>query len=217
VLNRAQILISVKDTDTGDDKRKALLAYSLHEIKKKSFMFKAFGLFLVLIAEMAYAGHLLLQTEDPYTIHDISEIPILGDWYYQRRVSDARVRAEAGDVSAMIYLHDESRFLNHSDDTAAAIEMLRAAESPTARLFLLERDQRDAQDRRVPPDSVDRDVLLLRAKAMRENLRPPFPDTRAEEFLRQSRRNSDALALVLRNAQQGDETSEWIIQNMYSR
>lgn len=184
---------------------------------KPNFTLRASALLLIFIVEMIYAGVLVLRTNNPETIRTISALPVVGDWYYEQQMAEIRIRAESGDVSAMIFMHDKALFLDRAEDVDAAISMLRTGESATADMFLylLEHTQADGSVSDV--DFLERETMLLQARVMRENIRPPIPDMRGEEFVRQSTRHARSLTILLDNAQKGDETATWIIENLYRR
>ena len=183
--------------------------------KNSNFKWKALGLILVFALEMGYAGTLMLKEDEPAMVRTYSTLPVLGDWYYERHIRPVRRNAEMGNVSDMIYLHDEARFLNRPEDQAAALEMIRSSNSAAADLFLFLLE--GATDEQMGQESYDaeREFMLLHARVMRENLRPPGLDIRGEKFIQQSKRYARSLAILLENAESGDETANWIIRNLY--
>ena len=180
-----------------------------------NWKWKALGLILVFSLEMGYAAILMLENDTPEMVSTISALPVVGNWYYERHISLVRQGAEMGDVSDMIYLYDESKLLNHPDDAAAALGMIKKADSPAADLFLYLLEgvsQEQLQDKSY---DAERELMLLHARVMRENLRPPGPDKQGEKYIQQSKRYARSLAVLLENAEGGDETANWIIRNLY--
>ena len=110
---------------------------------------------------------------------------------------------------------DQAQFLGRSEDEAEALEMIRHAESASADLFLYLLDgatEEQLQDSSFDPE---REYMLLRARAMKENLRPPGPDASGEKYIQQSKRYARSLSLLLEAAESGDATANWIIKNLY--
>jgi len=183
--------------------------------KNPNTKWKALGLILLFSLEMGYAGNLILEEEEPDVIRTFSALPVVGEWYYERHISPVRQSAETGDVSDMIYLHDQARFLEHPEDEVAALEMIRRAESAAADLFIYMLEGATEEQLQQASFDAERELMLLLARAMRENLRPPGPDKSGEKYIQQSKRYARSLSVLLENAENGDKAANWVIRNMY--
>ncbi len=163
----------------------------------------------LLLAEMVYAGRMILHTEDHDVIETVLKIPGIGEWFYEYRMADTRMKAESGDVHEMMALYFQAGSMGNDEDEHLALTLLRDSGSAAAQLFLFLEEGGE-----IAPGG-EREYMLLVTRAMRENVRPYLmkgDDNMA--YVQQSRRYAAALESLNVKAGEGDRNAKWILDNM---
>ena len=179
--------------------------------KRSFFTFKVVFLLAIFLVEMAFAAFLLHRQGDDATVRAFIALPVVGERYYEFKTEDLREAAGRGDVSAMMTLHSEALDLEREADAAAVMNQIRMSSSPTAILYAYEYDRENWAEDTPFSELSEREMLLLRARVLHENVRPPFRDETGEAYVRQSQRNATALAALLEQARNGDSDAQWLI------
>lgn len=160
---------------------------------------------------MVFAAHFLDEQADEDTVQSVLDMPVVGEWYYDYRTSDLRAGASDGDVSAMLTLHRDALAFDLQDAAVQAMNQIRMSASPTARLYAYEYDIRNSSTENPAERMSDREIQLLHARVMNENVRPDFRNAAGDSFLQQSQRNAFALNSILEKARDGDENAQWLV------
>lgn len=178
---------------------------------------KVLALLVFFAVEIVFAGHLLHEQADGDTVRAVVDIPVVGDWYFNFLTLDMGRAAATGDVSAMLTLHKETLKHGRAKDATRAIEQIRLSSSPTARLYVYEFDVQHGHGKTKVVRMSERELLLLHAQVMQENVRPDFRDLTGALFLQQSQRNSIALSEIMLKARNGDADAQWLIGELHTR
>jgi hypothetical protein len=185
--------------------------------KRSYFVLKAFALIAFFVAEMGFAAHLLHEQADEDTVQAVLEMPVVGQWYYNYRTIDIRKAASEGDVSAMLTLHKDAFSFDQLVLAEEAMNQIRMSASPTARLYTYEYDLRNSTAENPTERMSDRELQLLHARVMKENVRPDFQNSAGDTFIQQSQRNALALNNILEKARNGDENAQWLVFELNSQ
>jgi TPR repeat protein len=165
--------------------------------------------FILLLVEAAYAGRMILDSNDPGVAEVMLQIPGVAEYFYEYRVAESRAKAEAGDVHEMMAYYYKAGDMGNEGDRERAVELLEHSGSATAALFLhLERTGGIS-------DEPSREFMLLLARAMRENIRPylPIGDSNIA-YTHQSRQYARAFEILQEKARQGDPDALWVMVNL---
>jgi hypothetical protein len=181
-------------------------------VQKRSYTStKVFGLFAFFAFEMVFAAHKLHEQADEGTVRSVLELPAVGAWYYNYRTRDLQTAAGRGNVSAMMTLHRDAIYFDQEEKKDQAMHQIRMSPSPTARLYSYEYDIRSSSRSDSLSRMSEREMMLLHARVMKENVRPDFRDTSGELFIQQSQRNALALTSILQKARRGDSDAQWLV------
>ncbi|MCZ6705540.1 MAG: hypothetical protein O6942_06540 [Bacteroidetes bacterium] len=167
--------------------------------------------FFFLLLEMGYMAVMVVKTDNPVVLEKIFQTPILGEWVYERRISEIRSKAQAGDVHEMMALYFEADALGNDTDNDLALKLLWNSGSAAAQVFLFEEAGGDIEK------TQNKEFMLLVARAMRENVRPYLLKGDINQaYTQQSRRYAVAIKELEERAAKGDEDARWVIRNLYS-
>jgi len=123
----------------------------------------------------------------------------------ERSVTEIRAKAESGDPYAMLTLFLIGKTRTGATDMQGATILLRESSSPTATMFLNAFITQEYE-----PDS--REAMLLRARAMIENLRRDEQDEAL--FDRQTRQFDSELSALFQVSKDGNEDARWVVDHL---
>jgi len=172
---------------------------------------KAIILFVLslLVAEMAYVGRMVLQTEDQMVIKTVLKIPVVGEWFYEYRIAETRGIAKSGDVHEMMALYLRAGSMGNVEDEHLARELLRESGSAAAQLFLFLEDDGTIER------GGEREYMLLVARAIKENVRPYIiHGDNNTAYTRQSRQYATAFESLTVKAAKGDRDAKWVLEHL---
>ncbi len=154
---------------------------------------------------------MIVDTDDPVVLEQVLRVPVLGEWMYERRISEIRSKAQTGDVHAMMALYFEADALGNETDNELALKLLWNSGSAAAQFFLFEEAGGDVEKIQT------REFMLLVARAMKENIKPYLLKGDIDHaYAQQSRRYAFALNALEEKAATGDADARWVIRNLES-
>lgn len=167
--------------------------------------------FLFLFAETGYVAKMIVETEDPVVLEKVLQVPVVGEWIYERRISEIRSKAQEGDVHEMMALYFKADELGNEKDNELALKLLWNSGSAAAQVFLFEEAGGDLEKVQT------KEFMLLVARAMQENVRPYLLKGDINlAYTQQSRRYAYAIRELEGKAAKGDADALWVIRKLYS-
>lgn len=167
--------------------------------------------FLFLFVETGYVAMMIVETEDPVVLEKVLQVPVVGEWIYERRISEIRSKAQEGDVHEMMALYFKADELGNEKDNELALKLLWNSGSAAAQVFLFEEAGGDLEKVQT------KEFMLLVARAMQENVRPYLLKGDINlAYTQQSRRYASAIRELEGNAAKGDADALWVIRKLYS-